>query len=169
MPKFAIHLSRKRIKNINLRIDREGNIRVSAPIKCPLEYIQQFLQTKQNWIVKNQALIQARQQDMPTNMHREQMRSLLPELIQKWETIIGVQINAWRIRIMKSRWGSCNPTQGRICLNLHLINYPLICLEYVIVHELVHILEPSHNKRFYALMTQFMPEWKQYKTLLKAT
>lgn len=68
---------------------------------------------------------------------------------------------------MKTRWGSCNPRAQRIWLNLNLIKKPLECLEYVLVHEMVHILEASHNKRFYALMTQFMPKWQEYQRLLE--
>lgn len=84
------------------------------------------------------------------------------------EAIVGVHVNHWSIRAMKTRWGTCNTTKKRICLNLYLIQYPVICLEYVIVHELVHLLEASHNQRFYALMSQFMPAWKDYRILLKA-
>jgi hypothetical protein len=96
----------------------------------------------------------------------EQMQSRLPDLFKKWESIIGVHANTYTIKTMKTRWGSCHPTQRRISLNLRLIEKPLICLEYVIVHELVHLLEASHNKRFYALMSQFMPEWKRVKMQL---
>ncbi len=99
--------------------------------------------------------------------YREQMRLLLPQLIQKWEPIIGVQVHQWTIRAMTTRWGSCNVVLKKICLNLNLIQKPLRCLEYVLVHEMVHLLEASHNKRFYTLMTQFMPEWRVCKEQLK--
>lgn len=98
--------------------------------------------------------------------YREQMQSRLPDLFKKWEFIIGVHAHTYTIKLMKTRWGSCHPSQKRISLNLKLIEKPLICLEYVIVHELIHLLEASHNKRFYALMSQFMPEWKQVKMQL---
>jgi len=98
---------------------------------------------------------------------RREMSALIPELIKKWEEIIGVKVNEWGIKKMKTRWGSCNTRVGRIWLNLNLIQKPQICLEYVLVHELVHLLEASHNKRFHALMTQFMPQWKGYKRLLE--
>lgn len=99
--------------------------------------------------------------------YKQQMQAHLPSLISKWETRIGVQANTWRIRVMKTRWGSCNTLAKRIWLNLNLIKKPLECLEYVIVHELVHLLEASHNKRFYALMDQFLPQWRDFKVLLK--
>ncbi|STX50358.1 zinc metalloprotease [Legionella busanensis] len=98
--------------------------------------------------------------------YREQMLVLLPKLIQKWEPIIGVKVLEYGVKMMKTRWGSCNTLAKRIWINLHLIQKPLICLEYVLVHEMVHLLEPSHNKRFHMLMTKFMPDWPQYKDLL---
>jgi predicted metal-dependent hydrolase len=99
--------------------------------------------------------------------YREQMLVLLPDMIAKWEKVINVQVGSYHIKLMKTLWGSCNPSKKRICLNLNLIKKPSICLEYVIVHELVHLLEASHNKRFYGFMNTFMPDWKTYKALLK--
>lgn len=98
---------------------------------------------------------------------RREMSALLPELFNKWQAIIGVKVNEWGIKKMKTRWGSCNTRVGRIWLNLSLMQKPSICLEYVVVHELVHLLEASHNSRFHAFMTHFMPEWKQHKKLLE--
>ncbi len=99
--------------------------------------------------------------------YRREMESLLPELIKHWENTIGVQVGEWGIKKMKTRWGSCNTRARRIWLNLNLIKKPVICLEYVLVHELVHLLEASHNKRFYALMSRFMPEWREHEVLLE--
>lgn len=101
-----------------------------------------------------------------TQWYRLEMEKILPNLLSKWQTIMGVSINKVTIKSMKSRWGSCHPFQKNITLNLKLIEKPLICLEYVIVHELVHLFEASHNKRFYALMSQYLPEWKQIKKQL---
>ncbi|MCC5015053.1 MULTISPECIES: M48 family metallopeptidase [unclassified Legionella] len=99
--------------------------------------------------------------------YREQMKAVLPQLLQKWEPIIGVNVNSWGIKLMKTRWGSCNVRAQRIWLNLNLIKKPLACLEYVLVHEMVHLLEASHNKRFHALMTRFMPQWRDYQKQLE--
>ncbi|BCA94072.1 zinc metalloprotease [Legionella antarctica] len=99
--------------------------------------------------------------------YRREMESLIPELIKQWETVIGVTVAQWGIKKMKTRWGSCNTRARRIWLNLNLIKKPVLCLEYVLVHELVHLVEASHNKRFYTLMTQFMPQWREYQYLLE--
>ena len=99
--------------------------------------------------------------------YRREMESLIPELMMHWEMVIGVKVAQWGIKKMKTRWGSCNTRARRIWLNLSLIKKPGLCLEYVLVHELVHLLEASHNQRFYTLMTQFMPQWREYQYLLE--
>lgn len=99
--------------------------------------------------------------------YKNEMQMLLPPLIKHWESIINVQVAEWGIKKMKTRWGSCNTRAQRIWLNLNLIKKPLLCLEYVLVHELIHLLEASHNQRFYRLMEQFMPQWREYDYLLE--
>lgn len=119
-------------------------------------------ETTMHFFIKPESTLD-KKQDLLKHWYHEQMRNRLPDLLKKWESLIGVHANAYAIKTMKTRWGSCHPTQKRITLNLRLIEKPLFCLEYVIVHELVHLLEASHNKRFYALMSRFMPEWKLAK------
>lgn len=97
------------------------------------------------------------------NWYRRQMKEQLPELVAKWQQIIGVQVTECRIKRMKTRWGTCNPAARRIWLNLELIKKPVHCLEYIIVHELVHLLEKHHNDRFKALMDQYLPLWRRYR------
>lgn len=95
--------------------------------------------------------------------YREQLKARLPFLFEKWESIIGVKAGKVTIRSMKSRWGSCNTRDKKITINLQLARKPLICLEYVIVHELVHLLEPSHNAVFKGYMDRFLPDWRAIK------
>jgi predicted metal-dependent hydrolase len=98
--------------------------------------------------------------------YRANMKSLLPGLLEKWQPIVGRDASAWGLRKMKTRWGSCNIMKKRIWLNLELAKYPLECIEYVLVHELVHLLERGHNARFKGLMSLFMPDWRARKQLL---
>lgn len=114
----------------------------------------------------NQAL---RQQTLVDNWYRDQMKIAVPPLLAHWENIIGVKVLEWGLRDMKTRWGSCNMRAQRIWLNLKLIKKPPACLEYVLVHELVHLLEPSHNKRFHAFMTHFLPNWRETKKILESS
>lgn len=115
----------------------------------------------------NTTLLQ--KQQLLQKWYRKQMTQLIPELISRWESIIPVKVIEWGIKIMKTRWGSCNTRASRIWLNLNLIKKPLECLEYVLVHEMVHLLEASHNKRFYMFMDQFLPQWRDMKKLLETT
>lgn len=98
--------------------------------------------------------------------YRERFKLMIPDLLTKWEAIVGVHAEDWGVKRMKTRWGTCTPDAKRIWLNLELAKKPINCIEYVIVHELVHLLERSHNARFKSLMTQFMPLWSQYRAEL---
>jgi len=101
--------------------------------------------------------------------HREQLKALIPPLLEKWQPALGVQVAAWGIRKMKTKWGSCNPTSRRVWFNLELAKKPVACLEYIVVHELVHLLERHHNERFTALVEAHMPLWRQYQEMLNKT
>ena len=98
---------------------------------------------------------------------RYQLKKQVPSLISKWENIIGIKIYDWGIRKMKSKWGTCHRLKGKIWLSLELAKVPSECLEYVILHELVHFIEKSHNAKFKSLMTYYMPNWKNIKNLMK--
>lgn len=100
------------------------------------------------------------------NWYRSQLQVLIPVLLDKWQPEIGVAAREWGIRRMKTRWGTCNITAKRIWLNLELAKKPFDCLEYVVVHELVHLLERNHNARFWSLVGQFLPDWRARKALL---
>lgn len=98
---------------------------------------------------------------------RQQLAEEIPKLIRKWEPVMKVKVREWRIRDMKTRWGTCNITMSRIWLSLQLIKKPKECLEEVVVHEMVHLLEPGHNKRFYYYMDCYLPQWKIWNEWLK--
>lgn len=92
--------------------------------------------------------------------YRQQLRQQIPPLLAKWEETMGVKVNEVKIKIMKTRWGSCNIEARRIWLNLELAKKPLDCLEYILVHEMIHLFERHHTERFRELMDQFMPDWR---------
>jgi predicted metal-dependent hydrolase len=99
--------------------------------------------------------------------YRQQLGTAIAELLDSWQPVIGVKVSEWRIRAMKTRWGTCNIREHRICLNLELARLPRECLEYVVVHELVHLLERNHNARFWGLVSAFYPDWRRIRTTLK--
>ena len=92
--------------------------------------------------------------------YREQLRGQIPALLAQWQPVLGVAAAEWGIKKMKTRWGSCNIRARRVWFNLELAKKPARCLEYVVVHELVHLLERNHNARFQALMDQHLPTWR---------
>lgn len=95
--------------------------------------------------------------------YRAELKKLIPELIDKWENKIGVKVSAWQVKQMKTKWGTCNIEEKRIWINLELAKKPLHCLEYIIVHEMLHLIERHHNERFMSLMDKYIPQWKFYK------
>ena len=95
--------------------------------------------------------------------YRRQLREQIPKLIGKWEPEIGVTVAEWGIKKMKTRWGTCNVDARRVWLNLELAKKPASCLEYVLVHEMVHFLERHHNDRFKSLMDRLMPQWRLHR------
>jgi predicted metal-dependent hydrolase len=92
--------------------------------------------------------------------YRKQLKQMIPPLIAKWEAIIGVEVADWGVKQMKTRWGTCNIEARRIWLNLELVKKPAHCLEFIVVHEIVHLLERHHNDRFVAYLDNFMPQWR---------
>lgn len=95
--------------------------------------------------------------------YRRQLKEQIPPLIAKWEAMLGVNVAEWGVKQMKTKWGTCNTEARRIWLNLELIKKPAHCLEYIIAHEMVHLLERHHNERFTAYMNRFMPLWHHYR------
>ena len=105
----------------------------------------------------------ARRQEILDAWYREQLKAAVPALITKWEPIMGVKAKRFFVQRMKTKWGSCNPAARSIRLNTDLAKKPPECFEYILVHELAHLIEPTHNARFMALMELFMPKWRHLK------
>jgi predicted metal-dependent hydrolase len=100
--------------------------------------------------------------------YRQQLKELIPPILERWKTRLGVHANEWAIKKMKTKWGACNVHARRIWLNLELAKKPVQCLEYIVVHELVHLLERHHNDNFVALMNNFLPQWRSRRDELNA-
>lgn len=191
---IVIEVTRKKMKNIRLRIYPNGQVKVSAPLKMKHEIIHDFLVSKLTWIQQTQAKLKQRKAQEPqvdnegfyvwgqryllkvieydappkiilghsemllhvrANMSQEykqavidewlrmELKKALPPLLEKWQPVIGVSVNKFFVQKMKTRWGSCNYRQSNVRFNSELAKKPPACLEYVVVHELVHLLEPS--------------------------
>jgi len=101
--------------------------------------------------------------------YRNKLKEIVPRYIAKWSKVMNVEVAEFGIKRMKRKWGSCNSKASRIWLNLELAKKPVHCIEYLVVHEMIHLLERHHNERFYALMNHFLPQWKQYRKELNET
>jgi predicted metal-dependent hydrolase len=95
--------------------------------------------------------------------YRENLKHAIPVLIEKWQPRMDVHVTRFHVQRMKTRWGSCSVHSGSIRLNTELAKKPPACLEYIVVHEMTHLLEPTHNSRFIGLMDRFMPKWRFYR------
>lgn len=172
---FEVWVIRKRIKSINLRVKPpEGRIEVSAPWGTDLAFIRGLVREKRDWICRQQQRVAetpmgraagASAEDVA--QWRKVVQSFVPALVEKWEPIMGVKAGKLAYRNMSSRWGSCQPSTGRICINVRLALYPLECLEYVVVHELCHLKVPGHGADFKALMDAYLPDWRTARAKLR--
>jgi len=109
---------------------------------------------------------EAKRQMIVEEWYREQLKRAVPPAIAKWETELGVKVERWFVQQMKTKWGSCNHRARTIRLNTDLAKKPRECLDYLIVHELVHLLEPTHNARFVGLMDRYLPKWQSCRAAL---
>lgn len=105
----------------------------------------------------------SKRHEIMNEWYRCQLKEQIPGLMRKWQEKMHVDVRQWQVKLMKTKWGSCNIEQRRIWLNLELAKKPIHCLEYIIVHELVHLLERHHNDTFRAYMDKFLPHWKQLR------
>lgn len=172
----TIIVTKKRMKNMYLRIKKEdGTVLISAPYEMSDTRIRAFAKERIDWIRKYQqkyvsAYEHRRDNQALSRGEIEHQKRLLKKeverLVKKWEPIMQVNVSGITIRQMKTRWGSCNVKTHHININLALLKKPTECLEYVVVHEMTHILEPSHNQVFWGYMTQFYPDWKRVRKYL---
>ena len=174
--RYTIEVTRKRIKNMYLRVkDTDGTLSVSAPYGMSNTEIRKFVESKSDWIERTmQEMLVARQLKeqepvLAPFMEREirlELKRQLQRLIDTWEPVMGVKSAGFTIKKMKTRWGSCNVKSHHLNFNLLLAKVPPECAEYVVVHELTHLLEPSHNARFWSLMEYYLPESKELRKQL---
>lgn len=124
---------------------------------------------------KNKIILQVKpksdtkkRQEILTEWYRAELYFAIDELMQKWQKKIGVNVSSWHIKQMKTRWGTCNQQKAKILLNLELAKKPIACIEYVVVHELAHMIEKKHNEKFVALLMKYIPKWKGIKDELNS-
>ena len=182
---LTYELTRKPVKNVNLRIDRESRIKVSAHPRVPLSFIEDFIREKEGFIRKALESVRKQQeekrteglQDAKARPSREELIRekelagiLLTDSMERMGRLVapyGIRCEKLQIRRMTSRWGSCIPSKGKITLNSRLIEAPGEAVDYVVLHELAHMKYPHHQKSFYDFIARFMPDWKERRDMLK--
>ena len=113
-----------------------------------------------NMFIRPKTAVEKREKVM-REWYRAKMKQEIPPLIEKWEPVMGVTVADWGVKKMKTRWGTCNVRDRKIWLSLHLAKRDPEFLEYIVVHEMTHLLERLHSRRFYGLMDQFLPGWRE--------
>ena len=164
-------LQYKNVKNINLRVKRDGTVHVSASRRVPQKVLDAFLLSKAAFILdalekyKNKA-VSPRQQYVEEDAICDYIRALCKKVYpyyEKW----GLGYPEIRFRKMVSRWGSCQPEKRILTFNMYLMYAPPACIEYVVLHEFTHFLQGNHSKQFYAELEKVCPDWKAHRKRLK--
>ena len=168
---IAVEVTRKSAKNLNLRVRADGTVALSIPWRADIESARAFVARKEAWIaehVSRRSGAGLEDEDEALRRARKlKIEAALPAVVERLETEMGVHASSWSVRHMKTRWGSCTPATGAIRINSRLADYPPECLEFVVAHELVHLMEPSHNKRFHMLLDVYCPKNGEAALLLR--
>lgn len=189
---IPVVVTRKRVKNLNLRVRSDETVSLSIPMGASMATAQNFLNRRRTWIAAHLERIRTRTQqrqedadaaagtiplwgelvdastlDSTDDLYRRELARRLPLVVERVEARMGVHALSWQLRRMTSRWGSCTPARRSIRINTALAAYPPACLEYVVTHELCHLIEPSHNARFHALLDRFCPCNRDIAAMLK--
>ena len=168
-----IQLTYRRTGRLSMRIVKNGDVHVSAPIGMSRKEIEAFICQHQEWIVEARKKTAERQKQridffnqlpLTTKLQKveatEKVRALIGPLMEHYTEVIGVIPSSIRYKPMISRWGMCNVKERSICFSTYLLLLPEWCVEHVVVHELCHLLEPSHNAHFHELMDKYYPKWR---------
>lgn len=164
-------VTRKHMKTMRLTVTApHGEVRVSAPRHVPDSAIAAFVAEKADWITKHRERIASQPSPLmdgpEADRIRKQLKSALPDLVNYWAQRMNVPMPEIAVRRMTTRWGTCNTVTKRITLNLELGRRDPQLLEYVVVHELAHLIERGHNQRFYAVMDAHLPDWRLRRRVL---
>lgn len=172
-----VEIVRKKIKHLHLTVYPAGRVRVSAPQRLGDEAVRSFVSSRIGWIRRKQAIFAAEEREAPLRSvtgethdrwYREVLDAEIERLLARWEPVIKVRISEWSLRRMTTRWGTCNVGRRRICLNTELAKRSPASLEYVVVHEMVHLLDRRHGDAFKAHMDRFMPDWRLRRAELRS-
>lgn len=172
---FEIDVVRKNIRHLILHVKRDGRVFVSVPWRTSEAEIGAFVAAREEWIRKSRLKMEtlAPITEMPQWTPQEalerfrRLKAMLASWLGRWSETMGVEYKGFRIKAMKSKWGSCNVRTHVLTFNLYLMNWPEECIEYVVVHELAHLLVPDHSADFYAVLDRYFPQWKECRRKMR--
>ena len=161
---MAIQVTYRRTRRLSMRIVKNGDVHVSAPIGIPKKEVERFIEEHREWIAEARKKTYESQKRRETRAQTDdalrRLKALIEPMVERHSKEMGVKPTIIYYKAMISRWGVCNVKDKSICFSAYLLLLPEWCVEHVVVHELCHLLEPSHNARFHALMDKFFPRWK---------
>ena len=169
---IPVEVTRRRARRIGIRVLQDGRIAVTVPNwGGTLGAAEAFLRSKWDWVAKTRAKVLANPAPVPASVppsrgEVESLRALLADLTSRWAAKLGEQGVTWTLRAMKSLWGSCHVVRRRITYNTELAKVPREMVEYVVVHELTHLRTVRHGPKFYRLMDERLPGWKELRRRL---
>ena len=171
---MAIQVTFRRTRRLSMRIVKNGDVHVSAPYGMSKKDVETFIEAHRDWIAEARKKTSERQKQraefynqLPLNTRAQasealsRLKVLTEPLVEHHSKAMGVVPSAVRYKRMISQWGHCNVKDRSVCFSIYLLLLPEWCIEHVVVHELCHLLEPSHNKRFHQLMDCFYPRWRE--------
>ena len=171
---MAIQVTYRRTSRLSMRIVKNGDVHVSVPIGLSRKTVESFIEEHRDWIERARKITTERQEQraqfynqLPlqtrtqTNEAVTRLKALVEPMVTKHAEVMGVTPSVVRYRAMRSRWGVCNIKERSICFSIYMLLLPTWCVEHIVVHELCHLIEPSHNARFHSLMDQYYPLWRE--------
>lgn len=185
---IEVAVERKAVRRVNLRVRPDGTAHMSVPWRVGRAEAQAFLDAHAEWLAAAVGRAAAKKDAAaPTDgrvplwgrlvllsegtdvaeLYRAEVARTLPAVVARMEAASGLHAAGWQLRDMRTRWGSCTPATGRIRVNTRLAAYPPTCLDYVVAHELTHLAEASHNKRFHSLLASVYPDEARARALLR--
>ena len=172
--RMAIQVTYRRTSRLSMRIAKNGDVRVSAPVGLSRKEVERFIDEHRDWIAEarervldNQRRRAAFYNQLPLRTKAEavealqRLKALVEPMVERYSGEMGVKPAGISYKAMISRWGVCNVKARTVCFSAYLLLLPEWCVEHVVAHELCHLLEPSHNARFHALMDKYFPRWKE--------
>jgi len=167
---LQVQAERKRVRSVRLYVSQKDlQAHLTIPLYASEKFALDFLNKNIGWLKKTMEKIKAnpppalRQEQSISKEEMEKLKKLISNLLPLWEFRLGVKAKSWKLRKMKTQWGNCKTKTGEITFSTSLIKKPLRCVEYVVAHELAHLIEANHSEKFYAVIAKHFPYWREVR------